>query len=223
MAAVASGSPTTMLLIGLGERPTTLAHPNEGTPCRSRLGASGSRRTDAGRRATSRHERTRVSRGRPRSEWRDRPYGALVDENAALGPVPVAWWRFLVLAAMLVALYFTIRAVSTAAQTHPALLVPGVLLGAAIGVLVGRGEAATLGAPERIGHRGRRRQRALPRSAARSAVAGLAGCGLILAQVLSTRAVEWVLLGGVALMVGGAGHAWVMARHHERVETRLND
>lgn len=157
----------------------------------------------------------RACRGRPEC---DGPYGALVDEDAALNPVPVAWWRFLILAAMLVALYFTIRAVSEAAQTHPVALVPAILLGAAIGVLVGRREAASLGAPKRVGHRGRRSRGSQSKSAARSAVVGLAGCGLILAQVFSTSAMEWVSLGGVALMVGGAGHAWVMARHYEHVE-----
>ena len=54
----------------------------------------------------------------------------------------------------------------------------------------------------------------MSKSAARSYVAGLAGAGLILAQVLSSSAMEWMMLGGVALMVGGAGHAWVMARHY---------
>jgi hypothetical protein len=153
--------------------------------------------------------------------WGDRPYGARVNKDADPGPVPVAWWRFLLLAAMVVALYFAIRAVSEPARTHPAVLLPGIVLGAAVGVLVGRRDAARLGASERIGHRGRRSRRPASRSAARSAVVGLAGCGLILAQVFSTSAMEWVLLGGVALMVAGAGHAWVMARHYERVETGL--
>lgn len=59
----------------------------------------------------------------------------------------------------------------------------------------------------------------MSRSAARSYVAGLVGSALILAQSLPENAMEWMLLGGVALMVGGAGHAWVMARHYERAET----
>jgi peptidoglycan/LPS O-acetylase OafA/YrhL len=146
-----------------------------------------------------------------------------VNKDADPGPVLVAWWRFLLLAATVVALYFTIRAVSESDQTHPALLVPGIVLGAAVGVLVGRREAASLQASERIGNRGPGSRRPASRSAARSAVVGLAGCGLLLAQVLSTGGMEWVLLGGVAVMVGGAGHAWVVARHYERVEIGLGD
>ena len=142
-----------------------------------------------------------------------------MEEGADLGPVPIPWWRFLLISAMLIALYFVIRAVSTPHQTHPALLVPAVLLGGAVGLLAGRREAAVLSSPTRTGHRGRRGRRAVSTPAARSYVAGLTGAGLILAQALSPGAMEWMLLGGLALMVGGAGHAWVMARHHERVGT----
>jgi hypothetical protein len=59
----------------------------------------------------------------------------------------------------------------------------------------------------------------MSKSAARSYLTGLAGFGLILGQALSASAMEWMMLGGIGLMAGGAGHAWVMARHHERVET----
>jgi hypothetical protein len=56
----------------------------------------------------------------------------------------------------------------------------------------------------------------MSRSAARSYLAGLVGVSLILAQSLSSTGFEWLTLGGVALMVGAAGHAWVMARHFNR-------
>ncbi|RYU14340.1 hypothetical protein [Nocardioides iriomotensis] len=59
----------------------------------------------------------------------------------------------------------------------------------------------------------------MSKSSARSYVAGLVGSALILAQALSAGAMEWMLLGGVALMVGGAARAWVRARHQERVES----
>ena len=58
-------------------------------------------------------------------------------------------------------------------------------------------------------------------SAIRSYVSGLMGSGLILAQALSASAIEWMLLGALALMAGGAGHAWVTARHYDRVEINL--
>ncbi len=61
----------------------------------------------------------------------------------------------------------------------------------------------------------------MSKSATRSYVSGLIGSGLILAQALSASAIEWMLLGAFALMAGGAGHAWVMARHYDRVETSL--
>jgi hypothetical protein len=120
---------------------------------------------------------------------------------------------------MLVALYFGIRAVSTPHQTHPTYLVPAILLGGAVGLVVGRRRRAVLRSPRRTGHRGRTRRRAVSGSVARSYVAGLTGTGLILAQALSPGAMEWMVLGTVALMVGGAGHAWVMARHYERDAT----
>ena len=61
----------------------------------------------------------------------------------------------------------------------------------------------------------------MSKSAARSYVSGLVGSSLILAQGLSASAMQWMLLGGVALMVGGAARALVMARHYERVESNL--
>lgn len=81
------------------------------------------------------------------------------------------------------------------------------VVGGALGLLVGPREAAVLWSSERTGHRGRRRRRAISRSAAQSYVAGLAGASLILAQGVSSNVMEWVMLGGVALMVGAAGHA----------------
>jgi len=139
-----------------------------------------------------------------------------MEEGADLGPVPIPWWRFLGIGAMIVAFYVGVRAVAASPQTHPALLGPVIVLGGAVGLLVGRREAAVLRSPQRTGHRGRRSRRAVSKSAARSYVAGLAGTGLILAQALSSSAMEWLMLGGVALTVGAAGHAWVMARHYER-------
>jgi hypothetical protein len=146
-----------------------------------------------------------------------------MEEAASLGPVPIPWWRFLLVGAMVVALYVGIRALAVSPQTHPAMLGPVIILGGTVGLLVGRREAATLGSPERIGHRGRRSRPAMSRSAARSYLAGLVGTGLLLARILSASAMEWMMLGTVALMVGGAGHAWVMARHHEQAGAILAD
>ncbi|WP_426241369.1 hypothetical protein [Nocardioides sp. LHG3406-4] len=139
-----------------------------------------------------------------------------MEKGTDLGPVPIAWWRFLLVGAMCVALYFGIRAVSTTHQTHPAFFVPAILLGGALDLLAGRREVAVLSWPKRTGHRGRRSRRAVSKSAARSYVAGLVGAGLILARSLSSSVMEWMMLGTVALVVGGAGHAWVMERHYEQ-------
>ena len=56
----------------------------------------------------------------------------------------------------------------------------------------------------------------MSKSTARSYLAGLIGTGLILALALPYSAMEWMVLGSLALMASGAGHAWVMARHYER-------
>ena len=161
--------------------------------------------------------------------------------DAAAGPIALVWWRLLIVAAIFVAGYFAITVwlapVFEPIQTHPAVLVPVILLSAAAGVLIGRLEAASLrepkegdqgghrrgravpAAPGRPRHRGRRSKREVLKSASRFGLAGLTGCGLILAQVLPPSALEWLCLGGVSLMVGGAGHAWVMSRHYESVKT----
>lgn len=139
-----------------------------------------------------------------------------MEEGADLGPVPIPWWRFMLIGAMLTALYFGVRALATYPQTHPAFIVPVTVLGGAVGLLVGRREAAVLCSRKRTGHRGRRSRRAVSKSTARSYLAGLIGTSLILARALSYSAMEWMMLGSLALMAGGAGHAWVMARHYER-------
>ena len=154
---------------------------------------------------------------------RHRSYDRRMEAGAGVGPVPVAWWRLLGLGAMMIALYFVIRNVTASQQTHPALLVPAVLLGGAIGAVAGRRGVAALMSPRQTGHRGRRRRRAGSKSSAPAYFSGLAGLGLILAQGLSAGAMEWVMIGGTALMSGGAGHAWVMARHYGRVESSLTD
>ena len=144
-----------------------------------------------------------------------------MEDAAESGPVAIPWWRFLLVGAMGAALYLGLRAVATPPQTHPALLGPVMVLGGAVGLLVGRREAGVMGSAKRLRHRGRGRRRAMSRSATRSYLAGLTGTGLILAQLLPANVMEWMALGLVALMVGGAGHAWVMARHHERAGTNL--
>lgn len=63
----------------------------------------------------------------------------------------------------------------------------------------------------------------MSKTAARSSVAGLTGAGLVLAQALSAGAMEWMMLGGVALMAGGAGQAWVLTRLHEPAGAGLAD
>ena len=55
--------------------------------------------------------------------------------------------------------------------------------------------------------RGRREPSA---SAARSAVVGLTGVGLILAQALSGSGMRWLLLGGIAFLTAGAARAWIV-------------
>ena len=47
-------------------------------------------------------------------------------------------------------------------------------------------------------------------SAARWAVVGLAGVGLILAQTLSGSGMRWLLLGGIAFLTAGATRAWLV-------------
>lgn len=138
------------------------------------------------------------------------------------GLVPVPWWRYLLMCALIAGFYFAVRAVAESPQTHPALLGPAVVLGGALGVAVGRRGAALLAEPLRTGHRGRRR-RAGSRRTGGPYLAGLTGVGLILAQTLSSTGFEWVMLGGVALMVGAAGHAWVMARRYERAGVSVAD
>ncbi len=140
-----------------------------------------------------------------------------------MGPVPVPWWRYLLTSALMAAFYFGVRAVAAAPQTHPAFLGPAVVLGGAVGLLVGWREAAVLSSSAPTGDRRSRSRRAISKSAARSYFAGLVGIALILAQSLSSAGVEWLTLGGVALMVGAAGHAWVMARHYERARASLAD
>ena len=149
-------------------------------------------------------------------------YDAPMDDAAVVGPVPIPWWRFLLLSGMGVALYVVVRAVATDPQTHPVLLAPAALLGGAVGLLVGRWDVAVLNRPSApgrgVGRRGSRRRTAMSKSAARSYLVGLTGLGLLLARALSPDVMEWMMLGLVALMVGGAAHAWVMARHYEHAD-----
>jgi hypothetical protein len=76
---------------------------------------------------------------------------------------------------------------------------------------VAKWEAASRNERRRTG-RGRRRSG----SEARWYLFGLAGGGLVLAQVFPAAALEWLALGLTALTIGAASHAWMTARRYER-------
>ena len=126
--------------------------------------------------------------------------------------MPISWWRFLLITALIIGLYFAVRFIVTPPQTHPALLLPAILLGAVLGALVATWEAT---ADEgRRGDGGSRRERTA--SEARWYLFGLTGLALVLAPLLPATTLEWLVLGLTALTAGGAGHAWVTARSRAR-------
>lgn len=129
--------------------------------------------------------------------------------KSATGPAPDAW-RFVIMAASFIGLYFAVRLIVTPPRTHPALLLPAVLLGAPLGVLLAKWETA-----ERSGRWGHRRGQRRSAPEARWYVFGLAGSGLVLAQVFPSTALEWLALGLTALTASAAGHAWMTRRNHE--------
>lgn len=126
------------------------------------------------------------------------------------GPASISWWRFLLMTALVISLYIAGRSIVTPPRTHPALLLPTVLLGGVLGVLVAKWEAT--GHNKLRGSRGHRRSA----SEARWYLFGLTGLGLVLSRVLPVAAWEWLLLGMAALGTGAASHAWMTARHHEQ-------
>ena len=113
-----------------------------------------------------------------------------------------AAWRLFLITGMLVALYLALVAVDGSG------LQP-LLLGAA---LVGGGVAGLVVAAlePRFRVRRRRGRRKPSASAARSAVVGLTGIGLILAQTLSGSGMRWLTLGAIAFLTAGATRAWVV-------------
>ena len=119
-------------------------------------------------------------------------------------------WRILGIVGMLVALYVVLVAVDDSGFRP-------LLMGAA---LVGGGVAGWVAAAvePRLPVRRRRGRRKPSASAARSAVVGLTGVGLILAQTLSESGMRWLALGGIAFLTAGATRAWIVqsraAREH---------
>lgn len=138
-------------------------------------------------------------------------YSSRVQSTEETGPVPIPWWRFLLMTALITFIYFAVWYTVTPSRTHPAMLLPIIFLGAVLGILVAKWE--TTGHRDRGGPRRGHRRSA---SEARWYVFGLAGGGLVLAQMLPATALEWLALGLTALTTGGASHAWVTARHRER-------
>ncbi|MBD3926487.1 hypothetical protein IEZ26_17820 [Nocardioides cavernae] len=114
----------------------------------------------------------------------------------------VSAWRLFGIAGMVVVLYVVLVAVDDSGFRP-------LLLGAAV---VGGGVAGlvAVAVEQRLPVRRRRGRRKPSASAARSAVVGLTGVGLIVAQTLSGSGMRWFMLGGIAFVTAGATRAWIV-------------
>lgn len=101
-------------------------------------------------------------------------------------------------------IYLVGRVVVTPPQTHPAILLASIPLGALLGILVAKFEGIRTRRPQQ-GHR-----RSV--SEARWYLFGLAGTGVALSQVLPPASLEWLVLGMTTLTTAAASHAWLKAR-----------
>jgi hypothetical protein len=111
-------------------------------------------------------------------------------------------WRLFLIAGMLVALYVALVAVDDSGFRP--LLLGGSVVGGGVAGLV------AVAVEPRLPVRRRRGRRKPSAAAARSAVAGLTGVGLILAQTLSGSGMRWFILGGIAFLTAGATRAWIV-------------
>ena len=111
-------------------------------------------------------------------------------------------WRLFLITGMLVAIYLALVAVD-GSGFRPLLLGAALVVGGVAGLVAAAVEP-------RLPARRRRGRRKPSASAARSAVVGLTGVALILAQTLSGSGMRWLLLGGIAFLAAGATRAWIV-------------
>ena len=115
---------------------------------------------------------------------------------------PIAWWRFAILAAMGVAAHVALPHVFEAAEVRPLLLIGVLVVGAVLGVPLGRHDARRAVRPSRPD------PTAIP--GVGTILVGLTGTALILAQTLSDAVVVHVPLLVAAL--GAAGSTGARSR-----------
>ena len=114
--------------------------------------------------------------------------------------------RLLATAIIFVCFYLAMPLMLPEAEVQPWLLASALVGGVVVGVIV------ALFDNKRVGADRGRFKRSPAAVAVRTGMMGLIGVSLILAQSLSIVGVGWLVVGGAALMTGGAVHGWAKTR-----------